>query len=873
MIISTKFKVLSTILTIAFLITSFSVPVVSADDEEEDEEDSSQAKATEFTYKSTGNKTGRYDTFAGGSACCGCGVDHYGILPYDFPKCDIISVTFYAGVSRANSYYTTIAIGPTALKLVFTDPVSKQSYSSIATSVKVTDEKLPVDVQWYVTFEFEPAVHLRPGIEWALVDGDNNIYSALYGLHSGDIDPEGLPGTSETYNCQYARVITPVWYTATFRSDKPIEGPLPKPGPRPQPQQINVGTTVFNYYDNEIKKYINLEGLDSDGNIDENLKETYTVGVYEIDNDITNWRSQNYDYDPDGGGLGEVAGPELFNATYYSSPVNIAKGGTLYESGHKDGREAARAVDGLPDKGEGWASPKAESTSSPSMFAISFEEEHNIEEIIIYGKEEKRRPSNFKVQLSKYDYDSTDWLSTDVVWHKSYTTNTQERLVISIDPAVKAKCVRITIYSTYGLDEGKCEGLFKNKNDCAAALDEVQVFEVQPNNIKYMGVDYIPITVYDSNGTDVVGHLIADSSGNIVRDYDTLWAVFDYILTFEGAYPSTLVKISQKFEQLAEERQEAADEARAISEEALACSVMLDFVAAYFSVASGVDFWSGLSAALNLLNTPLVLAQLWEISNEEVSLPRWRDKYGVKSAVDAMSLLCDMREAFKILVEVKTLTETTKRMTDTSHMITAFFLSSDSYTISKQLLQTLKKQQYSIATSLMKAFKQEVAVDALQANLMFSESAIVYMKLAQVTKAARDGIYDVNELEDIAYIGLMSAHAAKRDQTLLQYLIDTYNEYLSIGMKGDWRAWAYRCANPVTKRLGITPGIDEVRNAAQTGISGLEQSTTRFVEGFYFDMLLACADSLWAEDRLTEYGSDEEELARQVESMREELGE
>ena len=52
MVISTRFKVASVIVTVAFLITSFSVPVVLADDGEED-----SSKAKEFTYYSTGEQT------------------------------------------------------------------------------------------------------------------------------------------------------------------------------------------------------------------------------------------------------------------------------------------------------------------------------------------------------------------------------------------------------------------------------------------------------------------------------------------------------------------------------------------------------------------------------------------------------------------------------------------------------------------------------------------------------------------------------------------------------------------------------------------------------------------------------------------------
>ena len=112
------------------------------------------------------------------------------------------------------------------------------------------------------------------------------------------------------------------------------------------------------------------------------------------------------------------------------------------------------------------------------MFAVSFDEKQTIDEVYIVSKEKKRRPSDFDVQVSKYDFDSADWLASDVVWEERYTDNTQELLTISIDPPVQAKCIKITIYSTWGIDEGECDGWFENEDDCAAALDEVQVYAI-----------------------------------------------------------------------------------------------------------------------------------------------------------------------------------------------------------------------------------------------------------------------------------------------------------------------------------------------------------------------------------------------------------
>jgi hypothetical protein len=53
---------------------------------------------------------------------------------------------------------------------------------------------MPLDVPWYITFEFEPAVHIGAGSTWEILDGDGDKNTAAL-LHMGEGDTQGLPGT------------------------------------------------------------------------------------------------------------------------------------------------------------------------------------------------------------------------------------------------------------------------------------------------------------------------------------------------------------------------------------------------------------------------------------------------------------------------------------------------------------------------------------------------------------------------------------------------------------------------------------------------------------------------------------------------------
>jgi hypothetical protein len=136
-------------------------------------------------------------------------VRNYGRLPATFPDSYVHGVTFYLNASRADSYYTRVQAGPSTLQLILADR------PAFATSQQVpAGFDLPVDAAWLVTFEFDPPVRTTAATQWMLLDGDDNIYSNVW-PHCSDLDPTGLPGTHEIFDCQYAAV-TNVWYSVRF---------------------------------------------------------------------------------------------------------------------------------------------------------------------------------------------------------------------------------------------------------------------------------------------------------------------------------------------------------------------------------------------------------------------------------------------------------------------------------------------------------------------------------------------------------------------------------------------------------------------------------------------------------------------------------
>lgn len=150
-------------------------------------------------YVTSKEATTDIERFAGGSACCNCQTEHFGALPADFSAGEVGAVTFCLTMSRSSSYYTRIKAGSTALTLKLGDRTS----TAMSQQVQLGTE-LPVEAPWVVTFPFKPPAPAQPGMVWRLVDGDNDIYSAV-GLFSSDIDMRGLPGTYKVSGCQYSR--------------------------------------------------------------------------------------------------------------------------------------------------------------------------------------------------------------------------------------------------------------------------------------------------------------------------------------------------------------------------------------------------------------------------------------------------------------------------------------------------------------------------------------------------------------------------------------------------------------------------------------------------------------------------------------------
>jgi hypothetical protein len=184
-------------------------------------------------YYSDGKTTTNWWRGAGGTACCGCGIKHYGELPANFQPGYVKAVTFLLTGSRKNSYYETISVGPTKLKFKLSnrdvEAESRKAYPG---------ETQPLNLPWVVRFEFDDPVYAKPGTPWALLDGDDEIYSAAI-LHLSNVKSRAnqayaLAGTSDQNGCQYTYKET-VWYSVKFDFTGGEPRPRPRPRPRPEP--------------------------------------------------------------------------------------------------------------------------------------------------------------------------------------------------------------------------------------------------------------------------------------------------------------------------------------------------------------------------------------------------------------------------------------------------------------------------------------------------------------------------------------------------------------------------------------------------------------------------------------------------------------
>jgi hypothetical protein len=178
-------------------------------------------------YYSDGKTTTNWWRGAGGTACCGCGIKHYGELPSSFESRYVKAVTFFLTGSRENSYYKTISVGPTRLRF-------KLGEQEVEAESRKADpgETQPLDLPWLIRFEFDDPVYAQPGTSWSLLDGDDEIYSAailhLSNIRSRENERYALEGTSDQNGCQYTYKQT-VWYSVKF--DFAGGGISPEPEP------------------------------------------------------------------------------------------------------------------------------------------------------------------------------------------------------------------------------------------------------------------------------------------------------------------------------------------------------------------------------------------------------------------------------------------------------------------------------------------------------------------------------------------------------------------------------------------------------------------------------------------------------------------
>jgi hypothetical protein len=167
-------------------------------------------------YESSGRRSEDFYAVAGGTSCCGCRVHNAGPVPEELAGRELLVMTFFLTASREDSYYTRVRPGPTALRLILGER------ETLAVSEPVPPgAEAPGQASWTLSFLFDPPVRVRPGMVWELLDGDDNIYSNVW-PHASDLDPEGLPGVQEIFDCEYAEG-RDLRYTVQF--DLAPEGP------------------------------------------------------------------------------------------------------------------------------------------------------------------------------------------------------------------------------------------------------------------------------------------------------------------------------------------------------------------------------------------------------------------------------------------------------------------------------------------------------------------------------------------------------------------------------------------------------------------------------------------------------------------------
>jgi hypothetical protein len=118
---------------------------------------------------------------------------------------------------------------------------------------------------------------LGPGAQWQLLDGDANIYSAVW-LHMSDVDAKGLPGTAQTLACQYAET-RQAWYSVTFSGGNGDHESTATPTPSPTPTP-GATTVLIQAEDFEATASTNVskEGTHAKGWKDSELVYDFHVG-------------------------------------------------------------------------------------------------------------------------------------------------------------------------------------------------------------------------------------------------------------------------------------------------------------------------------------------------------------------------------------------------------------------------------------------------------------------------------------------------------------------------------------------------------------------------------------------------------------------
>ena len=368
--------------------------------------------------------------------------------------------------------------------------------------------------------------------------------------------------------------------------------------------------------------------------------------------------------------------------------------------------------------------------------------------------------------------------------------------------------------------------------------------------LRYKNKDYVPVIIYESSQKNkVVGHLVLDSAGNVIKDYETIFAVFNIISVLggkdSGGHTRTSTHLKKEavyYRALAFKRMEDSEEMQEFGASwGVAARLATDVVAIYFSLQTG-DWWGAAGAALSAMNTVALLTKLWAMTNEDVKVENWVNTTARAKLVPEIAMnIKDLKPFLDGTAELFTL-----RRQNLDRIFVNYFDEFNIATPSATMKAHAQSVAGGVAVAVMDAASREVAEDAHKCALMFTESALAYYKISEVLLNAADGIEDLNELEDTAYLGILASYAAERDKILVSHLVNTQDTYL----KADWRGWVYGLTSPVLRRAFGGPSPDEVRKAGEKMVSQHKKNAEDFREGFYHDFYLTVAETARTEARI-----------------------